>query len=112
MMKETYRFWLTLFRDFPKVERFGVGQKIDRAFLDALELTFCACYLPPEHKITLLGKAISRLDLVKFFSQLAWEGDLIHVDKYADLISQLEEAGRQLGGWKRGLQTKTSGTNH
>ncbi len=55
----------------------------------------------------MLNKAITRLDVVKFFVQLVWEDKLITNDKYADLISRLEEIGRELGGWKKGLITKT-----
>jgi hypothetical protein len=106
-MKETYNFWLTLYRDFPKVERFGIGNKVEQNFLDTLELTFCLSYLSPEHKIPLLNKAITKLDIVKFFTQLAWESKLLSTDKYSDLLSRLEEIGRQLGGWKKGLQSKT-----
>ena len=98
---------MALHHDFPKVERFGIGNKIEQTFLDTLELTFCLSYLSPEHKIPLLNKAITKLDIVKFFAQLAWESKLIPTDKYSDLLSKLEEIGRQLGGWKKGLQTKT-----
>ena len=56
----------------------------------------------------MLNKAITKLDIVKFFAQLAWESKLIPTDKYSDLTSGLEEIGRQLGGWKKGLQKKTS----
>jgi hypothetical protein len=105
--KEIYCFWLTLYRDFPKVERFGIGNKIEQAFLDVLEYTFCLTYLPAEHKVPMLNKAITKLDIVKFFVQLAWESKLIPTDKYSELISGLEEIGRQLGGWKKGLVAKT-----
>ncbi len=99
--------WLALHRDFPRVERLGIGQKIEQGFLDLLELTFSSAYLPIEPKIIQLGRAISRLDSLRFFIQLAWEGKFIPTEKYSDLLSQLGEIGRQLGGWKRGLQTKT-----
>ncbi len=107
-LKETYSLWLTFYRDFPKVERFGIGNKIEQNFLDVLELTFCLTYLSSEHKIPLLNKAITKLDILKFFAQLAWESRLIPTDTYAGFISSLEEIGRQLGGWKKGLQKKTS----
>ena len=67
---------------------------------------FASAYLPPEQKVVLLGKTISRLDVLKFFTQLAWENKLIPTEKYSDLSTKLEEIGRMLGGWKRGLQTK------
>ena len=105
--KDAYQYWLALHRNFPKVERFGIGQKIEQSFLATLELTFAAAYLPPDQKIVLLGKTISRLDVLKFFTQLAWESKLVQTDKYADLSKRLEEIGRMLGGWRKGLQNKT-----
>jgi hypothetical protein len=105
--KEAYRVWLTFYRDFPKIERFGIGNKIDQAYLDTLELTFCLSYLSLEHKIPLLNKAITKFDIVKFFTQLAWESKLIPTEKYSDFVGRLGEIGRQLGGWKKGLLTKT-----
>ena len=55
----------------------------------------------------MLGKIISRLDVLKFFIQIAWENKLIPEDKYIILSEQLHEIGRMLGGWKKGLQSKT-----
>ena len=106
-MKEAYRFWLALHRDFPRVERLGIGQRIEHSFLDLLGLTFSASYQPIEPKIIYLGQAISKLDILRFFIQLAWEDQLLPTKKYSVLLTQLGEIGRQLGGWKRGLQTKT-----
>ncbi len=106
--KEVYRFWITLHRDFPKVERFGIGQKIEHLFLDVLELTFVSIYLITEQKTLMLSRTIAKLDNLKFFIQLAWESKLIPTEKYALLSENLEEIGRQLGGWKKGLQKKTS----
>jgi len=98
---------MSIHRDFPKVERLGIGNKIEQAFLNCLELVFCLSYLPPEHKIPMLDKAITRFDVIKFFVQLAWESKLIPTEKYSAFTSDLEEIGRQLGGWKKGLQSKT-----
>lgn len=89
----------------------GIGQKIEHSFLAVLELTFTAAYLPPEQKIILLGKTISRLDVLKFFAQLAWESKIIPNDKYLELSAKLEEIGRMLGGWKKGLASKTPANN-
>lgn len=104
--KEAYSLWLTFHKNFPKVERFGLGNKIEQTFLDILELSFSSSYLASEQKIIFLNKTISRLDVLKFFTQLAWEGKLIPTEKYADLSTKLEEIGRMLGGWKKGLLQK------
>jgi len=105
--KEVYHYWLVLHRNFPKTERYGLGRKIDLLFLEILELTFTAAYLPPEPKIILLGKIISRMDILRFFSQLAWENKLIPDEKYIELSKRLEEIGRDIGAWKKGLLEKT-----
>jgi hypothetical protein len=55
----------------------------------------------------MLGKTISRLDLLKFFTQIAWENKLIPMEKYLEFSKKIEEIGRMLGGWKKGLQNKT-----
>ena len=104
--KEVYRLWITLHRDFPKVERFGVGQKIEHSFLDLLELTFASVYLVSEQKILMLSRAIAKLDNLKFFMQLGWEAKLIPTEKYAKISGDLEEIGKMLGGWRKGLQEK------
>ena len=39
--------------------------------------------------------------------QLAWESKLIPTDKYAIISKELEEIGRMLGGWKKGIEAKT-----
>ena len=48
--------------------------------------------------------AISKLDGVKFFLQIAWENKCIPNDKYSLLSEKLDEIGRMLGGWKKGLE--------
>ena len=98
--------WLLLHRNFPRTERFGIGARIETAFLDVLEWSFACAYLPPEPKVLLLTKTISRLDMLKFFLQLAWESRLIPTEKYTALAEKLEEIGRMLGGWRKGLLQK------
>ena len=99
-------FWLALHKNFPKVERLGIGNKIEQNFLAVLELTFQSAYLPLEPKIVSIAKTISRMDVLKFFIQLAWESKLLPTEKYSELTLKLGEIGRMLGGWKKGLETK------
>lgn len=82
-----------------------MGQKIDTYFIELLEITFRSIYLSPDKKILSLVHAISRLDTVKFFCQIAWESKMIDTNHYSRLASELEEIGRMLGGWKKGIET-------
>jgi hypothetical protein len=106
-LKEAYKNWLVLFRNFPKIERFGIGQKIERSFLDALELIFLASFLSPAQKLPLLIKAIARLDVLKFFLQIVWENKLLTTDQYATLLATIEAIGKMLYAWKQGIEKKT-----
>lgn len=80
-------------------------------FLDVLELSFACVYITPEQKIIVLGRVISKLDTLKFFTQLAWESKLIPQPKYIELSGKLEEIGKMLGGWRKGLQSPST-QNH
>ncbi len=59
-----------------------------------------------DQKIPGLSKTISKLDLVKFFMQLSWEIKLITHDKYLEMVEKLEEIGKDLGSWKKSIESK------
>ena len=80
--------------------------KIDVLFLDIVELLFIASRLPKEQKLPYLNKASIKLDLLKFCPQIAWEIKAIDTKKYITLSEYLNEIGKMLGGWIKGLQQK------
>jgi hypothetical protein len=99
--------WFTIVTDFPKLYRYTLGGKIENSFLEMLEHVFTTIYLPPEQKLITLSRAITKLNSVQFFLQIAWENKCISSKHYTEISADLEEIGRMLGGWKKGLQTKT-----
>ncbi len=105
--KEAYSAWFKVLADFPKVYRYNLGGKIENSFLSLLENTFITSYLAGEKKQAQLSLAIIKLDNLKFFLQVAWENKCISSARYADLSGRLEEVGRMLGGWRKGLEIKT-----
>lgn len=105
--KTAYSLWFQLLKDFPKIYRYNLGGKIENYFLSLLEHTFITIYLSGEKKAAQLSMAILKLDSLKFFLQLAWENKCLSSIKYLALSEQLEEVGRMLGGWKKGLENKT-----
>lgn len=105
--KAAYSLWLIAFNDIPKVCRQTLGKKIDNSFLELLEAIFVSMYLSPQQKCLKLTTAIAKLDAVNFFLQLAWENKSINQQRYVVLSSCLNEIGRMLGGWKKGLENKT-----
>lgn len=105
--KEAYSAWFKILADFPKTYRYNLGGKIENSFLSLLENTFITIYLPSEKKRVQLCVVITKLDSLKFFLQLAWENKCLANNKYTELSEQLNEIGRMLGGWKKGLEIKT-----
>lgn len=107
-LKNIYGLWQDHLTHFPKQNRYTLGNKIDEVFLLAIEYCFLASYAGKETKIIHLERCISRVDLLKLLLQLAWEIRALDTKKYIALSEPLEEVGRMLGGWKKGLETKNS----
>lgn len=101
-----YKLWDEFKKNFPKQSRLTIGAKIDVLFLDVTELLFIASRLPKDHKLSYLNKASIKLDLLKFFLQIAWDLKAIDAKKYVMLSEHLNEIGKMLGGWIKGLQQK------
>lgn len=99
-----YIFWMQLAKDFPKTSRYTLGNKIDEHFLNMLSYGYLATYQSPAEKILTLTRAVTQLDLVKFFLSIAWESHIIANNHYIILSENLDEIGRMLGGWKKGLE--------
>ncbi len=102
--KEVYEVWSNVRKDLKRLERIGVGDKIEDNFLSLLEIIFLSSYSPINRKVDLLNKAITKVDILKFFVQLIWENKVISTQKQIELLDKLMEIGRQLGGWKKGLE--------
>lgn len=91
----------------PRTERFGIGARIDLLCLELLEILRKAAYARIQEKPALLSEALLKTDALRFFLQLAWETALIATERYIPLGQEIEEIGRMVGGWKKGLLAKT-----
>ncbi|MCX6808661.1 MAG: four helix bundle protein [Candidatus Berkelbacteria bacterium] len=107
-LKSAYKQWILIERNLPKCERFGIGQKVDNLFTDLLDLLQKASFAPMDLKISLLSQALSTIDSLRFFIQLCWELKLIPANQFTQIGGEIEDIGKMVGGWRRGLITKTS----
>ena len=106
--KESYKIWHKYLENISKVDRYTIGIKIDDIFLSLLELIFRATFACDKfEKLSLVSQAIGKSDLLKFFLQIGWEHKVLDHATYGNIILQLDEVGRMLGGWKKSLQDKT-----
>lgn len=103
-----YKLWQAYLPHFPKTSRYTLGEKIDLLFVEIIECVVIASYLSKQKKLPYLKKGLVKLDVLKFFLQVAWEIKALDNKKYISLSEHLDEIGKMLGGWKRGLENKTS----
>ena len=93
---------------FPKTSRYTLGEKIDSLFIEITELAFSASYFYKAQKIPYVQKAVAKLDLLKFFLQIAWEVKALDNKKFILLSEKINEIGKMLGGWLRQLTKENS----
>lgn len=103
---DVYKIWHAHYSNFPRLSKFSLGAKIDSLFTDVIELIFLAGYAGADQKYTFVVRASTKLDLLKFFMQVAWEVKCLDQRKYAALAGPLNEIGNDIGSWQKYLQTK------
>lgn len=102
-----YKDWIPVHRKVPRTERFGIGARMDAALLDLLMTIRRAGFASGERKIALLEVAISKIDDIRFLFQLFWEIGLISNEQFARFAEKIQEVGKDVGGWRRGVISKT-----
>lgn len=110
-MLTVYKTWYTYRDGIPKKSRYTLGDKIDSRFIQVLELLYVASYQGTSEKLPTIERALSGVDILKFLLRIGWELRVFDDKKYTTLSEGLNEVGRQVGGWRKGLQTKTSAKN-
>ncbi len=101
-----YKLWHEYLPKFSKDHRYTLGFKIDKLFIELIEILYQAQYISLVHKQPYLAKASSKLDTLKFFFQILWEIDGIENKKYINFSRQIDEVGKMLGGWIKNVDLK------
>jgi len=101
---QTYKLWHSFLPLFPKSSRYTLGAKLDSLFLEMVELIIKASYSDKGGKLISLTSGSFKLDLLKFFLQIAWEIKALDNKKYIRLSEKLNEIGKMLGGWIKSLK--------
>jgi len=96
--------WHEFLPNFQKDSRYTIGTKIDSLFLETIELIIKASYSDKLEKLISLKNASVKLDLLKFFLQIAWEIKSLDNKKYILISEKLNEIGKMLGGWIKVLK--------
>ncbi len=102
-----YKLWYDYRDHLPQKSRYTLGDKIDSLFIQILELLFTATYQSKVEKLPTIVAALKKTDVLKFLLRIAWEIGALQNKKYAQISECMQELGRMIGGWKKGLESKT-----
>lgn len=83
-----------------KADKFTIYERSENIIVDLIELFLEAGY-SRINKISLLEKASTKLNTLRFFIRLMKETKVFDLKKYVILQESIDEIGRMLGGWIR-----------
>ena len=104
---EAYKLWHGQLPHIPRLTRYSLGEKINVLFIELSELILTASYAPKEQKLVIVKKASLKVDMLKFFLQVAWELKAVGNKEFYKLSAPLVEVGKMLGGWQKQLLKET-----
>lgn len=84
---------------FPKAEKYALGQKIKLAVMDFLDQIIRAN--GARKKLPHLEEASQLLEILRIHIRLAYDLSLINLKRYELLSGKINEIGRMLGGWRK-----------
>ncbi|MBX3038739.1 MAG: diversity-generating retroelement protein Avd [Anaerolineales bacterium] len=85
---------------FPRVHRFGIGERVIRHTLDFQE-TIIKAGLSKKDRSKLLDEADVQLALLRQHLRLCKDLDIVKLNQYEHVSKIIVEIGRLLGGWKK-----------
>lgn len=100
IITKVYDFLLYLIpqiSDLPRSQRYLLGDRLELASFDVLEILLEACYSQP--KLSLLKIANVKLEKIHYYIRLCKDLQLISLHRYEVLSKMGNEIGMQLGGW-------------
>ena len=95
--------WIKIVPHVQKSNRITAGARIENKFLDLLELSYDTYFSNKEKKLEKILECIHILNTLKFLISIIWEGKLISNKHYEEISLKLNEIGKMLNGWKKGL---------
>jgi len=84
---------------FPKYERYSLGEKIQESLLVTIELVIVANNSSKYDKEKVLLKTNSKIEVMKVLMRIALNCKMIELEKYLDVTKKLQEIGRMTQGW-------------
>ena len=84
---------------FPKHERYTLGEKIEKAILDTIELFIFANHVSKYKKEKVLAQANSKIELLKILFRISLNCKILEGKEYLKIEGKLQEIGKMTQGW-------------
>lgn len=110
-IKHAYIVWHRFHELLPKTQKYSVGNRIDKLFVESMEATATAAFLPPTEKLPWVRLALRKTDAKQVLWQILWETKSVEDKHYIELATILADIGRNLGGWSGNLSKNSAPTN-
>lgn len=104
LFSKIYKLSIDLYKankKMPKRDRYLYGARTENTLQEILEKVVLAVNASKTEKLPYLKTASQKLELLKVQLRAANEMELLSDKKYLEFESELQEAGKMLGGWIR-----------
>ncbi len=109
-IKSAYKLWHVYHEKLPKTQKYSLGNRIDRLFIESIEATVTGAFLPPTEKLPWVRLALRKVDTLQVLLQVLWETKTLEDKHYIVLATALTGIGKDLGGWNGKLTKQNSAT--
>lgn len=89
---------------FPKNQKFVLGDRVENAILDILELLIKAYYSKTDYKADILRNTNLKLESTRYLVRLCFELNLLSTRQYENFAKKINSIGNQIGGWIKTLK--------
>lgn len=107
-IKGAYLVWHNVHVILPQINRYTLGNRIDKIFIEIIESIATASFLNKQENLPYVNLSIRKLDTLKILLMVLWETKSISNKKYLFLSVPLDEIGKMLGGWRNQLIKQNS----
>ncbi|GJD16806.1 unknown protein [Rivularia sp. IAM M-261] len=94
---ELIKWYVPILNRMPKDHKFGISDRIINRLYDLLEGFSEARY--DSEKLDKLNKLNAKIDILRIFTRLLHDFNLFDDDRHKYAGNQINEIGRDLGGW-------------
>ena len=110
IFKKTYELYKEFYElriNIPKQDRYTIYQKSENILIEVLEGILLSSQQSKSKKLPTLENTSVKLNFLRIFIRLMRDVEVIDMNKYVSLESDIDEIGRMLGGWIKSTKDLT-----